>query len=222
MIRKRLKAAARKVAIKVLGMEFDTEERAPRPERPDPDAFDPNKIPKIVDGSGDTPGPNHKTDIGRTWVSAQLTGGVPPFFLDIRPPNEVVAGMLPGAVLCAGDTIKGQLQLLPQDKSIRITVYDQTGDQGADAVAAWLRDQGWGLARRLQGGYAEWLEFAEPTVQPVRVAGAHYQIGQTVQLPGGRTATIHTITPQPQGGHAYLVWVKGALEGPLDEDAFSG
>ena len=59
-------------------MEFDTEDRDPAARRRgDPSQFDPSKIPPLVDGDGDTPGPNHKTEIGRTWVSAQLAGGGP-------------------------------------------------------------------------------------------------------------------------------------------------
>ena len=63
-------------------MEFDTEERKnfrsynkDRIQNTEA-TFDESKIPKVVDGSGDTPGPNHKQDIGRTWVSAQMAGGL--------------------------------------------------------------------------------------------------------------------------------------------------
>ena len=76
MIRDRLKNRMRKMAIKAFGMEFDTEDRDPNAGgRANPDDFDPSVIPKIVDGAGDTPGPNHKEDIGRTWVAAQARGG---------------------------------------------------------------------------------------------------------------------------------------------------
>ena len=75
MIRDRLKNRMRKMAIKAFGMDLDTEDRDPNAGgRANPDDFDPSVIPKIVDGAGDTPGPNHKEDIGRTWVAAQLAG----------------------------------------------------------------------------------------------------------------------------------------------------
>ena len=65
MIRNRLKKKVRKLAIKAFGMEFDTEDRDPNAGgRADPADFDPSVIPNIVDGAGDTPGPNHKQDIG--------------------------------------------------------------------------------------------------------------------------------------------------------------
>ena len=78
-LRDRIRQKARGVAIRVLGMEFDTEERAPttRP-KVAPGEIDLSVIPKLVDGDGDTPGPNHREDIGRTWVAAQLAGGVAP------------------------------------------------------------------------------------------------------------------------------------------------
>ena len=113
LIRKKIKSFARQTLIKIFNMDFDVEDRrsvkegAPPPSKT-PQVVDPSVIPKVVSGSGDTPGPNHKEDIGRTWCSAQIVGGVPPFFLDIRPPNEVVAGMLPNSILMTGEHILTQ------------------------------------------------------------------------------------------------------------------
>lgn len=222
MFRDRLKAAARKVAIRVLDMEFDTEARDPNARGvADPSAFDPSKIPTVVDGAGDTPGPNHKTDIGRTWVSAQVAGGVAPCLIDIRPPNEVITGMLPGAILSSGQSLRQRLSILPTDKSERVIIYDQTGDQGSEELAAWLREQGWGMARRLQGGYAEWMEHSEPTALPSPTENATKQIGESVKLTDGRQAVVHTITPSSDG-HTYLVWVNNQLEGPIHINDISG
>lgn len=221
MIRDRLKSAARKFAIRALGMEFDTQERDPNARGvADPSKFDPDKIPTVVDGAGDTPGPNHKEDIGRTWVSAQVAGGVPPFFIDIRPPAEVVTGMLPGAILSSGMSLKQRLELLPP-KPERVTIYDQTGDQGSAELAAWLREQGWGMARRLQGGYAEWMEFSEPVEAPPEVAGATHQLGDPVKLTDGRQAVVHTVIPEGDR-FRYLVWVAEQVEGPLSADDLAG
>ena len=110
MIRNRIKGLVRKIAVKALNMEFDTQTR-PENEFSKKVEFDEALIPKVVDGSGDTPGPNHKTDIGRTWVSAQLSGGVAPFFIDIRPPSETVSGILPNAIIQTGDAIKNNLNI---------------------------------------------------------------------------------------------------------------
>ena len=179
MIRNRLKQKVRKLAIKAFGMEFDAEDRDPNAGgRANPDDFDPSVIPKIVDGAGDTPGPNHKQDIGRTWVAAQLAGGVAPFFIDIRTPMEMVAGVLPGANRFPDQSIKDHLDTLPP-KDQRVTVYDQTGEQGSAELAAWLREQGWGYARRLRGGYAEWIEHGEATALPETSVKSKRKVGES-------------------------------------------
>ena len=181
MIRNRLKKKVRKLAIKAFGMEFDTEDRDPNAGgRADPANFDPSVIPNIVDGAGDTPGPNHKQDIGRTWVAAQLTGGVAPFFIDIRTPMEMAAGVLPGAHRFPGKSIEQHLSKLPE-QSLRVTVYDQTGEQGSAELAAWLREQGWSNARRLQGGYAEWIEHGEEIVSPKTTKKSPKNVGDPVK-----------------------------------------
>ena len=179
MIRRKLKSFVRQGLIKVFNMDFDVEDResvkrgAPPPSKK-PQEVDPAVIPKVVSGSGDTPGPNHKEDIGRTWCSAQLIGGVAPFFLDIRPPNEVVSGMLPNAHVMTGQHIFDNLHLLPS-KDKRVVVYDQTGDLGSMEIAKELREKGWEMARRLQGGFAEWIEYGEEIQSPTPVGG--YKIG---------------------------------------------
>ena len=194
MIRDRFKKKVRKLAIKAFGMEFDTEDRDPNAGgRADPANFDPSVIPNIVDGAGDTPGPNHKQDIGRTWVAAQLAGGVAPFFIDIRTPMEMVAGALPGAHRYPGRSIENHLHNLPP-KDKRVTVYDQTGEQGSTALAAWLREQGWTNARRLRGGYAEWIEHGEETQVPQTTAESDHKVGDPVTK-GNHSGTVVDVDP---------------------------
>ncbi|MEC8422719.1 MAG: rhodanese-like domain-containing protein [Myxococcota bacterium] len=219
MIRDRLKKVARKAAIKVLKMDFDTQERDPAARRRgNPDDFDPSKIPTVVDGSGDTPGPNHKHDIGRTWTAAQLAGAAAPFFLDIRPPQETVAGLLPGAVVLPGELVREHLGVLPP-KTERVTVYDQTGDLGSAEVAAWLREQGWEWARRLQGGYAEWIEHDETIVSPDIPDGARLKLGDPVRLEAGGEGWVLSVDTSGAEA-AYTVWhADGTTTGPLTDEA---
>jgi len=192
MFRDRIKNRVRNFAIKAFGMEFDTEARDPNAGgRADPNDFDPTVIPKIVDGAGDTPGPNHKEDIGRTWVAAQLAGGVAPVFIDIRSPMEVAAGVLPGAIRFPSNTLKDNLAVLPP-KNERVTIYDQTGAQGSIELAAWLRDNGWDLARRLQGGYAEWIEHGEDTQPPTISSTSDLTVGDTYKK-GTVKGTVHDV-----------------------------
>lgn len=193
MIRDRLKAAARKAALRAFKMERQAEDRAPR-EKVDPAAaIDFSKIPKLVDGDGDTPGPNHKTRIGRTWVAAQMASGVSPVLFDVRHPEEWLGGILPGAVLLPGEQLREQLSLLP-DKALRVTVYDSDGGPLSDNLAEWLRSQGWGMARQLQGGWAEWLEQGEPTAELAVIDGAAVQIGSPAALKSGGQGVVQAIT----------------------------
>lgn len=219
MIRDRFKRAARKAAIKLLNMEFDTQDRDPAARgNPSAATYDPSKIPPLVDGDGDTPGPNHKTDIGRTWVAAQLAGGVAPFFVDLRPPQECVAGMLPGALVLPGDLVFERLDLLPEP-SVRVTVYDQTGELGSEGVAERLREAGWVNARRLRGGYAEWIEHDEPVELPVAPEGARYRLGDSVRVPGGAQAWVMSVDTSG-ASPAYTAWLSdGTTSGPHPEDA---
>ena len=192
MFRDRIKNRVRQMAIKAFGMEFDTEDRDPNAGgRADPNDFDPSVIPKLVDGDGDTPGPNHKEDIGRTWVAAQLAGGVAPLFIDMRSPMEVVPGILPGALRFPGGSIKDHLGNLPA-KDKRVTVYDQTGEQGSTELAAWLREEGWPNARRLRGGYAEWIEHGEDIVSPQTSAESDHNIGESFQSETD-SGTVHDV-----------------------------
>lgn len=220
MIRDRLKSVARKAAVKLLNMEFDVEDRDPRGKTVGVKGeIDESVIPRVVDGDGDTPGPKHREDIGRTWVAAQLVSGEAPFFLDIRPPAECVAGMLPGALLAPGDSIKQNLDRLPP-ATTRITVYDQTGALGSTELAAWLRDNGYTMARRLKGGYAEWIEHGEPIALPSPPPGSRFKVGDPVRLADGREGHVQRILEGPR----FTIWVAAEQVevGPLDADAIAG
>ena len=223
MIRSFLKDKARQAAIKLLNMEYDTVDRDPNARKAgDPTSFDPNKIPKIVDGDGDTPGPNHKEDIGRTYASAQLAGGKGVAVVDIRTPLEYIGGVLPGALLMPRDRVKDQLSKLPTDKSFAIIVYDQTGEHGSVDVAQWLREQGYTRARRLQGGFAEWIEHGESIEQTHQPEGAQKGIGDPVRLADNREGWVLEVI-QSGSDIGYLVWLEsGEVVGPLKDNELDG
>ena len=219
MIRDRFKRVARRAAIRLLNMEFDTEDRDPAARRRgDPNNYDPSKIPPLVDGDGDTPGPNHKTEIGRTWVSAQLAGGVAPFFLDIRPPAEAVAGTLPGALMLPRELVLKRLDLLPSDRDKRITVYDQTGALGSEALAARLREMGFSMARSLRGGYAEWIEHAEVVDTPEPKTPGSLKVGDPVRMTDSREGWVLRITPVDSAPGVEVWFADGTWTGPVKED----
>lgn len=187
MIRRKIRKSLRQIAIKVLDMDYDVQERAPREEFSI--NIDAQKIPKIVDGSGDTPGPNHKTNIGRTWLSAVVASGASPLCIDIRPPNEVVSGIIPGAILYPGRSILDNLDRLEEDAE-KIVLYDQTGERDSVELTEILKEKGWPMVRSLAGGFAEWLEFGEQIEEIPKLSG-ELQIGDAVYTDSEKTQVAY-------------------------------
>lgn len=224
MIRDRLKGVVKRVAIKAFGMEWEAEELAPNEgnsKRAVPTTIDPNLIPRVVDGSGDTPPPKHRERIGRTWLASQVISGVPGVIIDIRHPKEVVAGMIPQAILVPGEQIKTRLDVLPA-KDIRITVYDQTGGEASEQLAAWLREQGWEVARMLQGGYAEWIEHDEPVHRPEPPAHGRYHLGDPVELRSGERGVVQAAWTDASIARYTLLLDGGTVRGPVAEAELAG
>ena len=183
MIRDRIKQRLRGIALKAFGMEKQAEARNTR-KTTGTGEYDPSVIPPLVDGDGDTPGPNHKELIGRTWLAAQIKGGDAGIIIDIRPPQEWIAGVIPSALLVPHEQVLERTELIP-DKSIRISLVDATNEQEAFPLAARLREQGWTLARALQGGWAEWVEHSEEQHIPPRSRG-RWQLADPVEHEGRR------------------------------------
>ncbi len=129
---------------------------SPRRAAAPPPAEDPLEgLPPLQPGRGETPGPNDKRDISQEWASAQLHSGVPPVFVDIRPEAHWAAGHIPGAISAPSDELEELLARLPA-KTERVAVYCADGERGSVERAAWLREQGWALTRRLVGGFEAW------------------------------------------------------------------
>jgi rhodanese-related sulfurtransferase len=230
MIRDRLLNAAKKVGRRLfLPEEAGRVSVRTRSELQKSDAgdVDETKLPPIVQGDGDTPGPNHKSDIGRTWASAQLLGGAGIVALDVRSPSEWVAGHLPGALFVPREALATHLSELPgRGTDLFVAVYDATGEQGSGEAAEYLRSNGWPRARRLVGGFAEWVEEGEEVVRDdaskaalsadrAPVPGAPLQIGDTVTLKDGRSGHVWRIATRAEPKWGVLV---RTTEGPVAVD----
>ena len=183
MIRDRLKSRLRGIALRAFGMERQAEARTTTATTGG-GKYDPSVIPPLVDGDGDTPGPNHKSLIGRTWLAAQLNGGDAGVVVDVRPPVEWIVGIIPTAHLIPGDQLLNRRDLLPA-KTRRVTLYDATNEQQAFALAETLRNEGWTWARALQGGWAEWVEQGERQFIPPAEQG-RWQLADPVEHDGRR------------------------------------
>lgn len=74
--------------------------------------------------------------------------------LDVRPPEEHVAGHLPGAINVPLSSIAGQLKRLPKGREVIAYCRGPYCLLSVDAVAL-LRQKGY-KARRLEDGFPEW------------------------------------------------------------------
>ena len=219
MIRKNLRRAAKKAALRLLNMEEQAEARQEQEKHMHSGTYDPDLIPRVVDGSGDTPGPNHKTLIGRTWVSAQIAGGVSPCVVDIRLPEEWSAGHLPGALLLSGPHLLSDPSVLGADMVQKVTIYDATGGESSEEVAEGLRGAGFTNARTLQGGWAEWVEHGEPVEVPTPLPEAAYQLGDPIELSDGRRGRILSVQlVEEQPCYSALLDDEGGVLTDISED----
>lgn len=85
------------------------------------------------------------------WQEAE--GFEPSFRLDVREPEEVAQGAIPGAVHIPIGKLRESLELLPKDR--RIGVYCHSGKRAHDATRL-LRQHGF-QAENLPGGYLTYL-----------------------------------------------------------------
>lgn len=163
-------------------------------------------VPRVQAGSGDTPGPNHPTDIGRTWTAAQLVaGGAGIVAVDVRSPAEWAQAHLPGAVLLPAAIAAEALAHLPGGGTDTcLAVYDAVGGSEAANVAALLRERGWPRARRLVGGFAEWVEEGEDVVA-ASDGELPFRIGATVRIADGRTGVVWRVPRNAEPAYGVLV-----------------
>jgi NADPH-dependent 2,4-dienoyl-CoA reductase/sulfur reductase-like enzyme/peroxiredoxin family protein/rhodanese-related sulfurtransferase/TusA-related sulfurtransferase len=92
----------------------------------------------------------------RDVKNLQNTGA---FFLDVRLPEEVALGALPGAVNISLGTLRTRLMEVPKDKFV--LVYCGVGLRGYLAERI-LRQNGWTEVGNLSGGYKTWEIATEP------------------------------------------------------------
>jgi rhodanese-related sulfurtransferase len=218
MIRDRLLRAARAIGRRLL----NPEERASVRERNQwgegTGDVDSAVLPPIQQGDGDTPGPNHKSDIGRTWAAAQLVSGAGIVTVDVRSPSEWIAGHLPGAMLLPAEAAAANLDLVPgKGTDTFVAVYDATGNQQSGEIARILREAGWPRARRLVGGFAEWVEEGEEVVQPPHSENP-WQIGNTVRVTGGPAGTVWRV-PDAKRPTYGIIHAEGQIDAAPDRIA---
>jgi rhodanese-related sulfurtransferase len=84
----------------------------------------------------------------------QLEGGTPPFMLDVREPEEMADGVIPGSVNIPMDDVERRLRELPIDREIVVICH--MGMRSA-SVARRLKALGYDPVTNLSGGVHAWL-----------------------------------------------------------------
>jgi rhodanese-related sulfurtransferase len=85
------------------------------------------------------------------------------FLLDIREPQEIAAGHATGALLVPMNQVPNRLSELPNNRPI--LVYCAAGGRSY-GVAGYLREQGYGGAVSLVGGFGALVEAKQPWQRP--------------------------------------------------------
>jgi rhodanese-related sulfurtransferase len=90
----------------------------------------------------------------RQVMETQQTGG-PVVLLDVRDPNEVALGMIPGALHLSRGRMETRVEaLIPRDA--RVIVYCATGNRSAFA-ADTLQQMGYRDVASMAGGIEAWV-----------------------------------------------------------------
>ncbi len=88
-------------------------------------------------------------------AQAALKSGEPVVFLDVRDPNEVNLGKIPGAVAISRGNLESKVEaLVPRDA--RVIVYCARANRSAFA-ALTLAEMGYGDVASMAGGFTEWV-----------------------------------------------------------------
>ena len=97
------------------------------------------------------------------FLSLDRKGDEAPFVLDVRTPDEYVAGHVPGAVNIPHDQIAARLAEVPNDRDV--VLYCRSGRRTALAGQV-LADNGYTRLKHLEGDIAAWQERQRPMEVP--------------------------------------------------------
>ncbi len=97
-------------------------------------------------------------------LKAELDSGAQLFLLDVREPDEVSLGHIPGVVPIPKGEIPGRLAEIPQDKDV--VVICRSGGRSAQ-VTEFLLSSGCTKARNLTGGTMAYSAQIDPSVKVV-------------------------------------------------------
>lgn len=97
----------------------------------------------------------HVKEISARDAAAVLQGGERVVFLDVRDPNEVNLGKIPGAVAISRGNLESKVEgMVPRDA--RVVVYCARGNRSAFA-ARTMEEMGYANVSSMAGGFADWV-----------------------------------------------------------------
>ena len=102
------------------------------------------------------------------FLALPSSGDAAPFVLDVRTPEEYVAGHVPGAVNIPHDQVAARLADVPKDKDV--VLYCRSGRR-AGMAAEVLAANGYTRLQHLEGDMAGWQEKQRPVEVPRDPAG---------------------------------------------------
>jgi rhodanese-related sulfurtransferase len=97
------------------------------------------------------------------FVALPASGDEAPFVLDVRTPEEYVAGHVPGAVNIPYDQVGARLAEVPKDKPV--VLYCRSGRRAVMASEV-LAANGYTRLQHLEGDIVAWQEQQRPVAVP--------------------------------------------------------
>jgi rhodanese-related sulfurtransferase len=97
------------------------------------------------------------------FLALAKSGAKAPFVLDVRTPEEYVAGHVPGAVNIPHDQVAARLAEVPKDRDV--VLYCRSGKRAALAGGV-LAGNGYTRLQHLEGDMTAWQEQQRPVEVP--------------------------------------------------------
>lgn len=98
-------------------------------------------------------------------VHDRLSAGSPPVLLDVREPDEVAVGMMPGAEHLSRAHFESRVEDLIPNKKAEVVVYCASGVRSAFATRTLL-DLGYSNVSSMSGGFNRWTDMGFELIVP--------------------------------------------------------
>lgn len=95
-------------------------------------------------------------------LKAEIDSGKPLFLLDVREPDEVALGAIPGVVAIPMGQVPSRLSEIPQDQDV-VVICRSGGRSGR--ITEVLLGSGYSRVRNLSGGTMSWSALIDPSVE---------------------------------------------------------